>query len=256
MTKWIIPANSKKYDHASSFATNGFIEWRQMFNYEIGDIVYIYCALPYAKVMYKTVVEAVDISKRNRISNDDMFWRNPEEIKNNAKYKFVRLKLIEQADREELSLDSLKLNGLKQAPQKGFKVNDQLADYIDNYLHDDYSEGVYPESAVPKDSYEGALKKATVNRYERSSVARRKCIEYRGIKCAVCGMSFEERYGEIGKGFIHVHHIVPLNKIGSEYAVDYEKDLIPVCPNCHAMLHRKMNGRYPTVEELKKMINE
>ena len=68
-------------------------------------------------------------------------------------------------------------------------------------------------------------------------------------------LDFEEKYGIVGKDFIHVHHIVPLNTIGEEYLVDYEKDLMPVCPNCHAMLHRKVNGKELTVEELKELLN-
>jgi 5-methylcytosine-specific restriction protein A len=41
------------------------------------------------------------------------------------------------------------------------------------------------------------------------------------------------------EGFIHVHHIKPLAKLGSNYKIDPIKDLRPVCPNCHAVLHRK-----------------
>ena len=63
-------------------------------------------------------------------------------------------------------------------------------------------------------------------------------------------------YGEVGKGFIHVHHIKPISEIDKEYVVDYKKDLIPVCPNCHAMLHRKINGRNLSVDELKKLIKK
>lgn len=62
-------------------------------------------------------------------------------------------------------------------------------------------------------------------------------------------------YGELGKDFIYGHHIVPLNTIGKEYKVDYETDLIPVCPNCHAMLHRKLDGEFYSVEELKEIVN-
>jgi 5-methylcytosine-specific restriction protein A len=43
----------------------------------------------------------------------------------------------------------------------------------------------------------------------------------------------------LGAGFIQVHHTVPLSSIGTEYVIDPIRDLIPVCPNCHAMLHRK-----------------
>ena len=64
-------------------------------------------------------------------------------------------------------------------------------------------------------------------------------------------MSFEDKYGEMGVGFIHIHHIVPISEIGKEYKINYKTDLVPVCPNGHAMLHRKVNDRTLTVEELK-----
>ncbi|HEK2705573.1 TPA: HNH endonuclease [Pseudomonas aeruginosa] len=50
---------------------------------------------------------------------------------------------------------------------------------------------------------------------------------------------FGERFGELGRGFIHVHHVVPVSEIGESYEVDPIKDLIPLCPNCHAMIHRR-----------------
>ncbi len=84
---------------------------------------------------------------------------------------------------------------------------------------------------------EGSIKKVVVNKYERNIEARKKCLEKHGYKCKVCKMSFEDTYGEIGKEFIHVHHIKPLAGIAKEYKLNPEKDLIPVCPNCHAMLH-------------------
>jgi 5-methylcytosine-specific restriction protein A len=68
----------------------------------------------------------------------------------------------------------------------------------------------------------------------------------------VCGFNFEEAFGSIGKGFIHVHHIKPLSKIKKGYIVDPIKDLIPMCPNCHSMIHK---GDPPyTVEKLKTII--
>ena len=79
----------------------------------------------------------------------------------------------------------------------------------------------------------------TVNAFERNAKARSACIEHYGAKCIVCGFNFQEKYGEIGKDFIHVHHIKPLGEIGAEYKVDPINDLRPVCPNCHAMLHKR-----------------
>jgi len=102
---------------------------------------------------------------------------------------------------------------------------------------------------------EGAKKRVVVNQYERSAVARRKCIEKHGCKCSVCGFDFEREYGEIGKGFIHVHHIVELSKIGAAYKVDPVNDLRPVCPNCHAMLHH-MARPARSIDELKDIVAE
>ena len=84
---------------------------------------------------------------------------------------------------------------------------------------------------------EGAAQRVLVNRYERDPKARKKCIEHHGTRCAVCEFDFERRYGKIGKGFIHVHHLRPLGRLKSSYRIDPVRDLVPVCPNCHAMLH-------------------
>ena len=96
---------------------------------------------------------------------------------------------------------------------------------------------------------EGAKTPALVNRYERNAAARAKCIAYYGAECAVCGFNFESRYGELGKGYIHVHHIVPLAQIRGEYEVDPIRDLLPVCANCHAMIHSTRPER--TIEQMK-----
>ena len=101
---------------------------------------------------------------------------------------------------------------------------------------------------------EGYRKSVYVNLYERNPKARREAIKYHGTKCAVCEMSFEDKYGEMGAGFIHIHHIVPISEIGKEYKINYKTDLVPVCPNCHAMLHRKVNDRTLTIEELKSIL--
>jgi 5-methylcytosine-specific restriction enzyme A len=99
---------------------------------------------------------------------------------------------------------------------------------------------------------EGSHSRVEVNRYERNPDARNDCIIHFGDSCAVCEMTFFERYGEIGEGFINIHHLKPLSQRGQEYVVDPENDLIPVCPNCHAMLHRK-SPPY-SIEELRAII--
>jgi predicted HNH restriction endonuclease len=96
---------------------------------------------------------------------------------------------------------------------------------------------------------EGAASVIRVNNYERSLQARQACIHHYGCACAVCGFIFRDHYGELGQGYIHVHHLVELALIHDEYEVDPIRDLRPVCPNCHAMLHRREPAL--TIEELK-----
>ncbi|MFI5380714.1 MAG: hypothetical protein ACHRHE_15555 [Tepidisphaerales bacterium] len=86
---------------------------------------------------------------------------------------------------------------------------------------------------------EGARYQIMVNAYERDPRARRLCIATHGTDCCICGFSFGARYGEAADGFIHVHHLRPLSEVGEEYVVDPVVDLRPVCPNCHAVLHRR-----------------
>jgi len=85
---------------------------------------------------------------------------------------------------------------------------------------------------------EGATREICVNAYERSTAARQACLAHHGTRCAICGFDFGKAYGRLGEGFIHVHHVVPLSKIDEAYDVDPSTDLVPVCPNSHAMLHR------------------
>ena len=91
----------------------------------------------------------------------------------------------------------------------------------------------------PADTFrEGAITSVWVNSYERNPEARRRCIESYGLKCSVCEMLFAEVYGEVGAGFIHVHHLTPLSRLGPGVNVDPIRALRPVCANCHGMLHR------------------
>lgn len=99
---------------------------------------------------------------------------------------------------------------------------------------------------------EGARRTVQVNVYERDPNARRKCIAKWGVKCSVCSFDFGERYGELGEGFIHVHHLKPLGEIGEQYELNPVTDLRPVCPNCHSMLHRKRPAL--SIEELHQLV--
>ena len=121
----------------------------------------------------------------------------------------------------------------------------------------DEDAGIYisPEEQPDEEEiWEGAVTRITVNRYERKPVARRKCIEHYGAVCVACGMDFGEMYGERGEGIIHVHHLKPIHEIRKAYKVDPIKDLRPVCPNCHVMIHAQ--GEMLSIARLKKIIRQ
>lgn len=114
---------------------------------------------------------------------------------------------------------------------------------------------IFPDEVTSSGAYtEGALKSVTVNRFERDPDARTACIAHWGTKCAVCHFDFGKAYGNLGAGFIHVHHLTPISSIGKEYVVDPIDDLRPVCPNCHAMLHRTNPPLLP--EKLREIMSE
>ncbi|HAW09207.1 MAG TPA: hypothetical protein DCW42_08625, partial [Bacteroidetes bacterium] len=87
---------------------------------------------------------------------------------------------------------------------------------------------------------------------ERNLRARKECLNYWGTVCVVCGFDFEKTYRNIGKGYIHVHHIVPIAQIGKSYQIDPIADLRPICPNCHSMIHSQNPPL--TIQEMHELI--
>lgn len=99
----------------------------------------------------------------------------------------------------------------------------------------------FPEEIQVESLTEGATRTVQVNAFERSPEARRRCIEVHGTSCVVCDFSFGRAYGDFARDFIHVHHLNPLAMQRDEHEVDPVRDLRPVCPNCHAIIHMR-NG--------------
>lgn len=108
------------------------------------------------------------------------------------------------------------------------------------------------ELYVKKPLTEGRQIEVQNTTYERNQEARTICLDRFGYNCSVCDFSFEQKYGIIGRKFIHVHHINPISEFKHEYIIEPEKDLRPVCPNCHYMLHSVDPPL--SIEHLKKII--
>jgi 5-methylcytosine-specific restriction enzyme A len=100
---------------------------------------------------------------------------------------------------------------------------------------------------------EGASYEVTLTKYERDKNNRDQCLRIKGYTCKGCGINFERTYGPIGREYIHVHHLTPISSMGVR-KIDPVKDLVPVCPNCHAMLHKR-NPPY-TITELRGFLQE
>ena len=119
-----------------------------------------------------------------------------------------------------------------------------LVDVLEEMSPEIFDDGLFQETFK-----EGKKRRRYSNQSERNPRARKKCLEYWGYRCQACGMQFDEVYGSRGKGYIHVHHHKLVSKQKGEYELNPIEDLIPLCPNCHAMIHIKEDEM--SVDELK-----
>ena len=143
-----------------------------------------------------------------------------------------------------------------------YKSNDINANRVKCKHCSDTTYTVAEEVRIPKiiakKLREGAVKQITINGYEREPKARAQCLAFYKKKhggrviCEICGFDFGLVYGEDFKDKIHVHHIVELSTIGEEYEVDPISDLIPVCPNCHLIIHSRKIAYTP--EEVRELL--
>ena len=132
-------------------------------------------------------------------------------------------------------------------------VASEILDFLQTWNNQEDS--ALPEEVSSRSTYtEGSVQRILVNRFERDSSARKDCIKHYGATCFLCHFDFAAVYGSDMAGFIHIHHLKPLSSIGADYEVDPIQDLRPVCPNCHAVLHRK----YPpyNLEEVRQLLED
>lgn len=180
-----------------------------------------------------------------------LYLNHPEDVCNNKIVVDIRITRISY-DKPIVDEDDCKR--IFRQVRSVHVIPDDKAELLAELLG--YDDSLYPEEIEdPENTFsEGSKKSITVNAYERNVEAREKCIRKYGTKCQICGFDFAKVYGTEFAGKIHVHHIKPLCEIDDKYVVDPEKDLIPVCPNCHMVLHSKIGGVY-TPDEVRQMID-
>lgn len=114
----------------------------------------------------------------------------------------------------------------------------QTLDSSNNSDQNDAFGPVHADEVPENPKYlEGAVIQRLVNARERDPEARAACVEYWGTTCAVCELDASEVYGIDPLRFIHVHHLQPLSTLTTPTLTDPKRDLRPVCPNCHTVLH-------------------
>lgn len=253
MKYWIVPSNDRTFRIGDAIAAqDGMADWRTD-KFSEGDIVFIYKTKPEQCIRYKMEVLRTKMNF-SEIFDQEAFWTDKDQYYSGIVTFYVRLKILEEYTDDILSLHVLHKHGYNGQPQSVREIKDEtLLDFL-LHPHQTVNDAAFDVDYPADDEklYEGALMKVNVNKYERNQKARRECVEKKGYRCMVCGHDFEAIYGEIGKNFIHVHHLTPISTIGEEYELNVDKDLAPVCPNCHYMLHRK-NPPY-TIEELKDIL--
>jgi predicted HNH restriction endonuclease len=122
-------------------------------------------------------------------------------------------------------------------PEGEYQANKLISRSGDGALEEQIKEDLKAQEL--ENGTEGEKLARLISYFERNPVLRKKAIIFHGTKCKVCNFDFEEKYGEHGKNYIEVHHIVPLSTIPAPSTIDPEKDLTVLCSNCHRMIHRR-----------------
>jgi len=184
--------------------------------------------------LFATITEYSSFSKAVFAKNNDEYL---EVIPESKKLNYWR-DGVRQIDLNiyNLILSKLSSSGVLESTAK-YEIDEQVNDR-DNGL----------------ESYkEGKTTSRYVTTYERNPQLRKQAIAIHGDSCIACKFNFGKTYGEYAEGFIHIHHIVPVSEYESPQSIDPEKDLVPLCANCHSVVHRKRKETL-TVEQLKTLL--
>ena len=119
---------------------------------------------------------------------------------------------------------------------------------------------IYDENLVIE---EGIRKVKNIQMYERSKKLREAAINRNIInghlECTVCSFDFYAVYGEKGRGYIEIHHQKPIfqykDQDTTKFLEQALQNVVPVCSNCHRMIHRAKNAPMP-VEVLRQVVEQ
>jgi len=205
---------------------------------------------------YFGIAEIDEIYPDRKSSKNDLFAT----IKNYRKFKKPILAKRKSGYFEEIP-DSRKSNywrdGVRPIRKEVFDdIVGQLSDFeiVDQAIG--HESKVFNDSNyIYESAEEGQKNKKYVSVYERKPKLRRQAIAIHGANCIACDFNFKNFYGAYAEGFIHIHHVIPVSEFDVPKNVNPETDLVPLCANCHSVVHRRKDKTL-SIHELKKLIQE
>jgi len=135
---------------------------------------------------------------------------------------------------------------------KGNKPKEFILQSLDLCVADDGECLGVKEEVTAYEYTEGRSRTRIQTYYERNPRLRAEALRRHGTQCAACGFDFSDMYGRHGEGYIEIHHLRPVSSYAGDVTVNPETDLIPLCSNCHRMIHRK--GEVLTLDDLRNII--
>lgn len=249
----------------------GTVEWSVGKRSKKGDLVYFYCAKKAINNMKKVFNQ---LKKKDNPQIREFAYREKELYKRYSGHIVAWGELVEDAYKEEEVYD-VQWNSYyakiriyefldKPLPYSEFNVIKRVNQGAITYLTDTecdalqnmirtYNSDLDAIVEVSDERFsEGKQIEIYGKKYERNPKVRKEFLSLQRTpyQCAVCGFDYEKKYGELGKGFIEVHHKRPLFVDGNEKEINLKEDLVCLCSNCHRMIHRNRN-KVMTVEELR-----
>lgn len=252
---WLISANPKYYKHFDAFNDNGFIDWHQLGNYSVGDIVFIYTTKPYQLITFEAIVEKIDIPAEQAF-DDNKYWLDEEMGTPYGKY--MRLRLLNSFMNESLSYDNLLKNGLIRAPQGKMRLEGKLLNYIlnisknHNYLEEDilFNDDKVVENIIASKRIVNVdasilppkpIASSKVLIWPRNAMYKAIALKKANFMCEVDSShpSFVRKISNVG--YTEAHHLIPLAAQGEEQFknvnLDCPENIVSLCSNCHNQIH-------------------
>ncbi|MFZ2226549.1 MAG: HNH endonuclease [Candidatus Moraniibacteriota bacterium] len=155
-------------------------------------------------------------------------------------------------------------DGLHEITDKGEKY---LLENINNFtfIFDNNFNEVQRRDVIEKDYSdliieEGFTKFSQIKTKARSrrlvAIAKKHYSKDGKIYCSACNFNFENFYGEIGRGYIEIHHLEPIFARENNFEKSLNEAIggvVPVCANCHKIIHRK-NDQLLSIPSLQELI--